>query len=302
MFFVTFQSGSKEKPDGVRRPLDEPVINAPCGRQSAGWGWGCDSPRTAQESRCLPSRMSCSFLSRVSLVVGWDVRILPPGMPLRALWQSLHCYGLGAVAPYNLPDEALPVWAWDNCSSQEPCQTRDPMELPRLSCDGKQLAECPRGDRVHAPLPPCHLIPVLTSIPLAPFPTMVATGWELWSPRPQSQALLLAPFRPQTSRAVERTENEQDEDPTRAGRGRTSGYPRGYPEQVVQGPDHQRAGLASLPPCLPLCQAASFWMTLDQLLLSSSPNPSPASLGLQASCPNGQRSIFDSPDAQFSKR
>ena len=41
MFFVTFQSGSKEKPDGVRGPLDEPVINTPCGRQSTGWGWGC---------------------------------------------------------------------------------------------------------------------------------------------------------------------------------------------------------------------------------------------------------------------
>lgn len=43
-------------------------------------------------------------------------------------------------------------------------------------------------------------------------------------------------------------------------------------------------------------------MTLDQLLPSSSPDPSPASLSLQASCPKGQKSIFDSPDAQFYKR
>lgn len=43
-------------------------------------------------------------------------------------------------------------------------------------------------------------------------------------------------------------------------------------------------------------------MTLDQLLPSSSPDPSPASLRLQASCPKGQKSIFDSPDAQFYKR
>lgn len=51
------------------------------------------------------------------------------------------------------------------------------------------------------------LVPVLTSIPLAPFPTMVAVGWGLWSPRLQSQALPPAPFRPQTSRAVERAES-----------------------------------------------------------------------------------------------
>lgn len=44
MFFVTFQSGSKEKPDGVRGPLDEPVINTPCGRQSTGWGGGVTAP------------------------------------------------------------------------------------------------------------------------------------------------------------------------------------------------------------------------------------------------------------------
>lgn len=55
-----------------------------------------------------------------------------------------------------------------------------------------------------------------------------------------------------------------------------------------------------------LCQALShlcpLWMPLNQLPHSPSSNPSPGSLGLQASCPNGQRSIFDSPDAQFYKR
>lgn len=81
-------------------------------------------------------------------MIGWGVRILPPGMPLRALWQSLHCYGRGAVAPYDLPDEGLPIWARDSLSTQ------DPMELPRLSCDGKQLAEGPRGDSAHAHIPP----------------------------------------------------------------------------------------------------------------------------------------------------
>lgn len=151
-------------------------------------------------------------------------------------------------------------------------------------------------------LPPSH--PCTHQHPFGTFSHHGGNGLGPWSPRPQSQALLLAPFRPQTSRAVERAESEQGEDPARAGGGRTCVCValEGYPEQVVQGPDHQLAGLTSLPPWLPLCQAASFWMTLDQLLLSSSPNPLPASLGLQASCPNGQRSIFDSPDAQFSKR
>lgn len=35
------------------------------------------------------------------------------------------------------------------------------------------------------PLPPCSLVLVLTSIPLAPFPTMAAAGWgalESWTP------------------------------------------------------------------------------------------------------------------------
>lgn len=69
---------------------------------------------------------------------------------------------------------------------------------------------------------------------------------------------------------------------------------------------HQLAGPHS-PPRLahPLpgpFPSGPFWMTLDQLLPNPSSNPSFESLGLQASCPNGQRSIFDSPDAQFYKR
>lgn len=145
MFFVTFQSRSKEKPDGVRGPLDEPIINTPCGRQSTVWGWGCDSSRTApgvllssqQDELQLPlqgvscGRMGCAYPA------SWH--------PLQALWQSFHYYELRAVATYNLPDEGLPVWAWDNLSAQEPCQMRDPKELPRLFRDGKQLAEGPRG-------------------------------------------------------------------------------------------------------------------------------------------------------------
>lgn len=47
MFYVTFQKGSREKPDRDRGPLDQPKVNTPCGRQSTGWGWGYPSPRTA---------------------------------------------------------------------------------------------------------------------------------------------------------------------------------------------------------------------------------------------------------------
>ena len=47
---------------------------------------------------------------------------------------------------------------------------------------------------------------------------MVVVGEGLWSPRSHSQALFLAPFGVQASRAVERAENEARTCPRKAGR------------------------------------------------------------------------------------
>ena len=88
------------------------------------------------------------------------------------------------------------------------CQTWGPMEPPRSSCQCQQMTAGPRRDGRRPPPPRCSLVPVLTSVPLAPFPAMVVVGEELWSPGPHSWALFLAPFTVQASRAVERAENE----------------------------------------------------------------------------------------------
>ena len=80
MCFVTLQTGSTEKTARVRGPLNERLPSTPCGRQSSGgWetGWGVSAPGQPQGFCCHPSRMSCSLLSRVSLVTG-EVGLLPP--------------------------------------------------------------------------------------------------------------------------------------------------------------------------------------------------------------------------------
>lgn len=96
---------------------------------------------------------------------------------------------------------------------------------------------------------------------------MVAVGFGLWSPRPQSQALLLAPFRPQTSRAVEREHRVRTE-PRRQGQGRARVALRAL-EQVVPGPDHQLPGLPSLQPQPPRAKRFSSCSFLDD------PGPAP---------------------------
>lgn len=49
MIFVTFQSGSREKPERVRGALNQPILNTPCCGQSTGWECGYPSHRTAPE-------------------------------------------------------------------------------------------------------------------------------------------------------------------------------------------------------------------------------------------------------------
>ena len=158
-----------------------------------------------------PSRTDCSLISRVSCDEGGDCASCLPACLLGSAAESACC-GLQTASVSNLLGEGLPAWTCDSPSTQESwqCQTRGPTEPPRPPCRGQQLTAGPRRDR-WCPWPPplrCCLVPLLTSIPLAPFPSMVVVGEGLWSPRSHSQALFLAPFGVQASRAVERAENE----------------------------------------------------------------------------------------------
>ena len=102
---------------------------------------------------------------------------MPPASQhdFRALAESA-CYGLRTVAVSNLLGEGLPAWACNSPNTQESwqCQNWGPMEPARPSCWGQQLTAGPRRDgRCSCPPPPrCSLVPILTSMPLAPFSTM----------------------------------------------------------------------------------------------------------------------------------
>lgn len=96
------------------------------------------------------------------------------------------------------------------------------------------------------PLPPCSLVLLLTSIPLAPFPTMVAAGCGLWS-LDQTYRLSVQHLSDLRPKELWREESGVRTWPGRQGQSLCG--PRGPLEQLVRGPDHHPAAPHS-PPAL----------------------------------------------------
>lgn len=139
--------------------------------------------------------------------------LLPPDVPLWALWQNRSCYGLRAAIPLSLLSKGLPTWGlgqpyYSGAPAVQPDSgpSRSP---PWPSCYGRQPAEGLRGAVLITP--PSSSLQSGSCTHQHPFGTFSYHGSSRlggpWSPGPRSQALLPAPFRPQTSRAVEKAES-----------------------------------------------------------------------------------------------
>lgn len=100
----------------------------------------------------------------------------------------------------NLLGKGLPAQAWGSPGTWQPRSGNlGPAESLRTPCQGKQLAGDLPGS-VYSPPPPYSPDAILTSIPLAPFPTMVAVGWgnlETWTTLVDARVQCLSDNRPQ---------------------------------------------------------------------------------------------------------
>ena len=172
MFYAVFQV-EEEKNQSLRTPWSVPTE---CSPQQAEHSMRV--PR-CQPQDSPPGRIDGSLLSRVSCGEGGECASCLPAWLSGSVAESA-CYGLRTVAVSNLLGEGLPAWACDSPSTQESwqCQNWGPMEPARPSCWGQQLTAGPRRDGQCSCTPPphCSLVPVLTSMPLAPFSTMVVVG------------------------------------------------------------------------------------------------------------------------------